>query len=176
MALDIIEITVSVDGDTPHAIGDVLFNLTEFPLPARACKIINAFYEVETTAIDNHIIRCLFFKSNDGGDLGALNLTADITAANFALNKYIGEIGLICDAGGTANDIDKIDNMMLMQMHNGIGEDSGGGGGGGTWNLVLKGSEDTSFSHGLYVAGMCIVGNIDYTADRTAKLILHVEY
>ena len=176
MAYDILEITVSIDGSGNHGVGDVLFNLTEFPLPARACKIINAFYEVETTGLDNHVIRCLFFQSNDGCDLGTVNATANITATNFALNKYIGEIGLISDTGGTSNDVDRIDNMMLMQMHNGVSEDSGGAGGGGTWSLVLKGSEDTSFSHGIYVAGICITGNIDYTDASTAKLILHVEY
>ena len=112
MALDIIEVTVSVDGDTSYAVGDVLFDLTEVPLPSRACKIINAFFEAES----------------------------------------------------------------ILRMFGGVSEDTGGAGGGGSHPLILKGSEDTSFSHGVYVGGIQISQIMDYTADRTAKLILHVEY
>ena len=179
MALDIIEVTVNVDGDATHSSGDVLFDLTELPLPSRACKIINAFFEAESVGITDHVIRCLFFKSNNGGSLsgdGKLNVTADITADNFALNKYIGEIALISDAGATSDDPDKIDTMSILRMFSGVSEDTGGAGGGGSHPLILKGSEDTSFSHGVWVGGIHIAGGMAYTADRTAKLILHVEY
>jgi len=177
MALDIIEIDVTVDGDLAHGVGDVVFQMTEFPLPARACKIINAFLFSEGTALSEAVLKCMFFKSNDGGELGDLNGDADISAANFKLNKCVGEISLISDTGGTNQDVDKINNMLMYQMHNGVSSDTVGGDGGGTFNLVLKGSEDTSFSHGMYVSGVQATGNQDFVADQTdVKLVLHVEY
>ena len=157
MALDIIEVTVSVDGDTSYAVGDVLFDLTEVPLPSRACKIINAFFEAESTGQTDHVIRCLFFKSNNGGSLsgdGTLNVTADITADNFALNKYIGEIALISDVGTVSDDVDKVDTMSILRMFGGVSEDTGGAGGGGSHPLILKGSEDTSIAS-IYNCGSC---------------------
>ena len=107
MAFDHIEITLTVDGNAAHQFGDVVFQMTEFPLPARACKIINAFYFAEGTASDNCIIKCMFFKSNDGGELGSLNGDADISAANFKLNKCVGEISLIQDTGERCRTLTK---------------------------------------------------------------------
>ena len=184
MALDIIEIDLTVDGDAAHAAGDVVFELTEFSLPARACKIINAFYQFTGTAISECALRCLFFQSNDGGSLtvdGTLNTTADITSSNFKLNNYIGHITLLNDAGGLGgtSNVDYIDNMVIYAMaSSNIPSDVNGIPGGGTTNTVLKqGSGDTSFSHGMYVAGVQITGAQDYVGDQTdAKLILHVEY
>ena len=177
MPFDIIEIDLTVDGDGAHSPADVVFQMTEFPLPARACKITNAFLFAEGTQISEAILKCMFFKSNNGGELGALNGAANITAANFKLNKCVGEISLLQDAGGTMQDIDKVPAVLQYQMHNAIASDTGGGDGGGTWNLVLKGSEDTSFSHGMYVSGIQANGAQDYGADQTdVKLILHVEY
>jgi len=177
MAFDHIEITLTVDGDLAHQAGDVVFQMTEFPLPARACKIINAFYFAEGTQLDNSILKCMFFKSNDGGELGSLNGDANISAANFKLNKCVGEISLIQDAGGTLQDIDKISGIVQYQLHNAVTSDTAGGDGGGTPQLVLKGSEDTSFAHGMYVSGVQALGNQDYDSDQTdVKLILHVEY
>jgi hypothetical protein len=177
MPFDIIEIDLTVDGDSAHAVGDVVFALTEFPLPARACIVTNAFLFAEGTALEECVLKCMFFKSNNGGELGDLNGDADISAANFKLNKCVGEISLIQDAGLTQQDIDKINNIVMYQMHSGIAQNTSGTGGGGTMSLVLKGSEDTSFSHGMYVSGIQASGAQDYGADQTdVKLILHVEY
>ena len=177
MPFDIIEIDLTVDGDAAYAVGDVVFALTEFPLPARSCKIIHAFLFAEGTAINDGLLKCMFFKSNNGGELGSLNGDANISAANFKLNKCVGEISLLQDNGTTTQDIDKINNIVMYEMHKGVLADTSGRGGGGNMSLVLKGVEDTSFSHGMYVSGIQVSGAQDYGADQTdVKLILHVEY
>ena len=178
MPFDIIEIDLTVDGDAAYAVGDVVFALTEFPLPARSCKIIHAFLFAEGTAIEDGILKCMFFKSNNGGELGSLNGDADISAANFKLNKCVGEISLMQDTGSPpVQDIDKINNIVMYGMHNGVYGDTSGRVGGGNMSLVLKGVEDTSFSHGMYVSGIQVSGAQDYGTDQNdVKLVLHVEY
>ena len=42
---DIVTVSPTVS-DGAHAVGDVMFNLTKVELPARAVKLVNAFFEV----------------------------------------------------------------------------------------------------------------------------------
>lgn len=175
MAYDIIEVDVTVNG-TAHVVGDVVFDLTEVPLPARACKLIHGFIEVESggQAIAESI-NCMFFKSNAGGNLSSagINETADISAANFALNKYIGEALFASET-----DPDRIDNMaffVLGQMNVDPGTAPSFP---SSTTPVLKGDLEYpgSTQHGVYAAGVVTTATPDFDAVTSAKLILHVEY
>ena len=42
--------------------------------------------------ISRKILTCFFFGSNAGGDLGTLNAAVDITDANLALNRPLGNV------------------------------------------------------------------------------------
>lgn len=176
MAYDIIEVTVAVDGDAAYAPNDVLFQMTEVPLPARSCKIVDAYFEGAATGVANHLISLLFFKSNAGGELGSLNSAANITAANFALNKFIGSTQLLSDDNANLNDV--VPTMLIARRINGVAGDTGGNYGGGTSNMVLKGDVDYNGStqHGVYMSGLNVVGVPDFVSDKDCKVILHVEY
>jgi|TARA_R100000084_G_scaffold86006_2_gene40786 hypothetical protein len=176
MAYDIIEVTVAVDGDAAHQNGDVLFQMTEVPLPARACKVVDAYFEGEATPVQNNLLSLYFFKSNAGGELGPLNGAANITPANFALNKFIGSTQLLSDADAGLYEL--VPTMIVARRNNGVGADTGGGEGGGTSNLILKGDVDYNGStqHGVYMSGFNAVGVPDFDSDKNCKVILHVEY
>ena len=76
MAYDIIEVDVTING-TAYSAGDVLFELTEVPLPARACKLIHGFFEVQSSGqAAAESFNCMFFKSNVGGNLASVVTTA----------------------------------------------------------------------------------------------------
>ena len=175
MAYDIIEVDVTING-TAYSAGDVLFELTEVPLPARACTLIHGFFEVQSSGqAAAESFNCMFFKSNVGGNLasGGINTTADISAANFALNKYIGEALFASET-----DADRIDNMALFvlgQMNVDIGSNPSFP---SAMFPVLKGDLEYpgSTQHGVYAAGVVTTATPDFDAVTSAKLILHVEY
>ena len=175
MAYDIIEVDVTVNG-TAYNSGDVLFDLTEVPLPARACKLIHGFFEVKSSSQGSaEAFNCMFFKSNAGGNLatGGINTNADISAANFALNKYIGEALFAAET-----DVDRIDNMalfVLSQMNVDISTNPSFP---SALSPVLKGDLEYpgSTQHGVYAAGVVTSATPDFDDVTSAKLILHVEY
>ena len=174
MAYDIIEVDVTVNG-TAYNSGDVLFDLTEVPLPARACKLIHGFLEVQSgSQASAESINCMFFKSNAGGNLATsgINTTADISAANFALNKYIGEALFASET-----DPDRVDNVAIyvMSQMNATNSDPTFP---SSTTPVLKGDLEYpgSTQHGVYAAGVVTSATPDFDDVTSAKLILHVEY
>jgi hypothetical protein len=176
MAHDIIEVTVAVDGDTAYSPNDVLFQMTEVPLPARACKIVDAYFEGAAPGVQNHLISLYFFKSNTGGELGPLNSAANITADNFASNKFIGSVQLLSDSDSALENV--VPTMLVARRINGLAGSTGATFGGGTNDMVLKGDVDYDgpTQHGVYVSGLNVVGIPDFVSDKNCKVILHVEY
>ena len=173
MAFDIISVSPTVS-DGAHAAGDVMFNLTSIKLPARKCKLINAFATVASGGgEDNTKIGLLFFQKNDTVGLktdSALNDTANITSANFVANDFIGASFLQLSSG-TGIDLDVIDNVALYY---------GGAFGTSSNNarvapfdpVVLKGAYDNE----CFIAGVIHVGAPDFDGTDTVEIHLHVEY
>lgn len=177
MAYDIITIEPTVS-DAAHARGDVVFNLTEVILPARGCKLVNWSMEVAAGGgEDNTRLAILFFQKNTQATLGALNAVADITAANFKSNKYIGSAFFALADGASAVDLDVIQTTALYYPSNPLtdatpqsdnfGSDSGQA------PLILKGNAGDSKVY----AGMVVhQGGPDFDGTDTVRIHLHVEY
>ena len=186
MAYDIITIEPTVS-DGAHAQGDVLFNPEGFVLPAKAVKLINVVMEVAAGGgEDDTKIGILFFQGPEDRtgltNLGTLNATADITAANFTTNRFIGQafVGLT-DGGG--NDLDAIDTTALYYMTNASMSTTGNRGTGAADPLILKGNgrDATAGTVGrqkdkIYVAGVIQAGAPDFDGTSNVKIHFHIEY
>lgn len=183
MPFDIVTISPTVS-DAAHAAGDVMFNLTAAVLPARKCKLINIFMEVASGGgEDDTKIGVLFFGNNTTASLGTLNATANISAANFTANEYIGQVQLGLTDGGNL-DLDGIDNVALYYSTNAFSTAAGTRGGQGQMDLVLKSSpkdfsskgDSVALGNDLYVAGLIHSGAPNFDGTDNVKIHLHVEY
>ena len=181
MGYDIITIEPTVS-DAAHAAGDVMFNLTKvnFPPKVDVCKVVNVFMEVASGGgEDDTKIGLLFFKDNKTPSLGTLNATADISAANFTANEYIGQAQLGLTDGGNL-DLDAVDNIALYYSTNAFSTAAGTRGGQGQMDLVLKGAAastrlNTSYPF-CYIAAIVHSGAPDLDGTDNVKVHLHVEY
>ncbi len=164
--------TVTVELTTTaaaHALGDVVFNPTEFRLPHRSCKLINATFIADGgTAAADQKFEFLFFESNAGGNLGTLNATADISAANFKLNRYQGScfVGLPDSVGVDADAVDNVARWFNVTAQTENNDHTGGAGS----PLVL--SNGPTF----YVAGLVTVGTPTLGGTDNCRLVLGFEY
>lgn len=176
MAFDIITIAPTVS-DGAHSAGDVVFNLTEFKIPSRACKIINCFMEVSAGGgEDTTKIGLLFFQKNTTAALGTLNDSADISAANFKANQYIGSAFLGLSGQSNASiDLDVIDNTALYYSIGPFGDTSPAAAGEGAPGspVVLKGDAASS---SIFVGGVVHEGAPDLDGTDNVKIHIHVEY
>jgi len=185
MAYDVITIEPTVS-DGAHAIGDVFFNPISFSPPTDSVKLVNAFMEVASGGgEDDTKIGLLFFQGpedrTDPTSLGTLNATADISAANFTLNRFTGQafIGL---SDGSGNDLDVIDNTALYYMMNASNSSSVARVSGAADPLILKGSgkdgtaTPTRAANRIWVAGVIHAGTPDFDGTSNVKIHLHVEY
>ena len=175
MAFDIITIAPTVS-DGAHGAGDVVFNLTEFKIPSRACKIINCFMEVSAGGgEDTTKIGLLFFQKNTTAALGTLNLTANISAANFKANQYIGSAFLGRVNAHASIDLDVIDNTALYYSIGPFGDTSAVAAGEGAPGspVVLKGDAGSS---SIFVGGVVHEGAPDLDGTDNVKIHIHVEY
>jgi hypothetical protein len=186
MAYDIITIEPTIS-DGAHAIGDVLFNAVSFELPANTVKLVNIFAEVAAGGgEDNTKIGILFFQGpadrTNPTDLGTLNDSADISAANFTLNRFTGQafIGL---SDGSGNDLDVIDNTAIYYMMNASNSSTTARGTGASDPLILKGmGRDAAAStvsrqkNKCFAAGVIHAGTPDFDGTDNMKIHLHVEY
>ena len=171
MAFDIITIEpTTVDG--AHEAGDVCFNLTSFQIPARACKLVNAFMEVAAGGGEGDTkISLLFFQKNTQPTLGTLDATADISASDFTSNQYIGASFLMLDDGGF--DLDAVDTTGLYYQVPAMNSNTGSRGTGSSDELVLKGDAGST---DLFVGGIVHFGAPDFDGTDNVKIHLHVEY
>ena len=178
MAFDVITVSPTTDGDAVHAAGDVMFNLTAFNLPARACKLINIFMEVANGGgEDDTKIGILFFKKNTTPTLGTLNATANIAHADFTANQYIGHtvLGL---SDGSNLDLDVIDTTALYYSAHPFSTAGATRGGAGLMETVLMTDKagDNLFTNTMYMGGVVHSGSPDFDADNNVKIHLHIEY
>jgi hypothetical protein len=177
MAYDIITIEPTVtDGD--HLAADVVFNLTEVILPARACKLVNWSREVAAGGgEDNTKLAMLFFQKNTQATLGTLNDDADITAADFKSNKYIGSAWFGLADGNSALDLDVIETTALYYPSSAFSDPtpdaSNFGSDSAPAPLVLKGDAGNSK---VYVGMVVHAGSPDFDGTDTVRIHLHVEY
>ena len=180
MAFDIITVSPTTDSVAEGATdaGEVMFNLTAFNLPAKACKLINVFMEVANGGgEDDTKIGILFFKKNTTPTLGTLNATANIAHADFTANQYIGQTILALSDGGNL-DLDLIDTTALYYSSNQFSTAAASRGGDGLMEMVLMTDKagDNLFTNTMYVGGVVHSGSPDFDGDNNVKIHLHIEY
>lgn len=174
MPFDIITIEPTVS-DGAHGAGDVMFNLTSFTLPARACKLVKCFMQVAAGGgEDSTKIGVLFFKKNTQPTLGTLNATADISASDFVSNEFIGSTSLTLTDRGLL-DRDLIDNVAIYYGgHNMTNELATTNFSFQTDPMILK-SDKADYT--MFVGAVFHAANsTDFDGTANVKLFLHVEY
>lgn len=178
MAYDIITIEPTVS-DVAHGTGDVIFNLTEVVLPARACKLVNWSMEVNVaaTGADNCKQAMMFFQKNTQPTIGTLNSVSSISIGDFKSNKYIGSAFTALNDGTDGPNLDTITNAQIFYpsdpFMDATPDNASFGSNGGVLPLVLKGDAGASK---VYVAMMSHAGSIDLDGTDTVRIQLHVEY
>ena len=172
MAFDIITIEpTTVDGG--HLAGDVIFNLTSFQIPARACKLLSIHMEVANGGgEDDTKLGILFFKKNTQATLGTLDATANIAHADFTSNQYIGQSFLSLSDAGAGLDNDVIDTTALYYPSGAL-QKAAAGGNNSFIPLILKGDAGST---DLFAGGVIHAGSIDFDGTSNVKIHLHVEY
>tara|TARA_R110000744_G_scaffold151996_1_gene265823 strand:+ start:55 stop:612 length:558 start_codon:yes stop_codon:yes gene_type:complete len=185
MAYDIVTIEPTVNA-TAYTAGDVFFGMTAFNLPARSCKLINAFLEVHATGVaDEESLSVMFFQDNTGGPLsgatGGINSDADITESNFILNKYVGTISMVSDAAQQVVDI--VNTVGFYHGASVISTKDSANSNIHDIRMILKAGADKDPSdtpstnrHIMYVSGLVNSGTPNLAASPTVKLHLHLEY
>ena len=181
MEYDVITIAPTVS-DAAHAAGDVMFNLTKVELPSSTCKLINVFMEVsDGGGEDDTKIGLLFFRKNTTASLGTPNATADISAANFTANEYLGHTILGLSDGGNL-DLDVIDNVGLYYSSNAYSTAAATRGGAGLMEVILQTSprdftsKTPDNSSKVFVGAVIHSGAPDFDGTSNVKIHLHVEY
>ena len=167
MAFKTVTFTPTLSTDA-YADGDVLFLLTEINLPARSAKLIGgAIIDYAGTFAGEGA--ALHFFQNNAAELGTINATANISDANFRLNRYQGSMNI----SSTTLPTD-LDNMALRPMVSS----------GGT-TIALDGTTDplsvvmtsTKAGHKIFVSGL--LTTVSTAAAMTAdnlEIVLYFEY
>ena len=179
---DIVTVQPAVS-DGAHAVGDVMFNLTKVELPARAVKLVNAFFEVRDGGGEDETKFALyFFQNNSTESLGTLNATANISSANFTQNVFQGMMHLGID--DSTSDLDAIDNVCIYSAQAITTQNTHGRL--GTVNpIILVGAQPTQakvqdtgglVKNEVYVAAVVHFGAPDLDSTSKVKLHLHFEY
>lgn len=167
MAFKTVTLTPTLSTDA-YADADVLFLLTEINLPARSAKLIGGAVVDYAGAFAGEGAALHFFQNN-AAELGVLNATANISDANFKLNRYQGSMNI--SSTTTANDLD---NMTLRPMVSA----------GGT-TIALDGTTvpspvvmtSTKAGHKIFVSG--VLTTVSTAAAMTAdnlEIVLYFEY
>jgi len=111
MAFATVTITPTLDDSTAYASGDVLFLNTVVLLPARSCKLVQGFViDFGGSALISDQVDFLFFQNNTA-ELGTINATANISDANFRLNRFIGACKI-----ETGTEVEGIDGVAIHSM------------------------------------------------------------
>tara|TARA_R100000951_G_scaffold35622_1_gene30156 strand:- start:494 stop:1021 length:528 start_codon:yes stop_codon:yes gene_type:complete len=121
MAFATITVTPTLSTDE-YALGDVLFLNTVVPLPSRSCKLIDGYVvDFEGTKLTAEEITFYFFQKN-AAEIGTINSTANISDANFRLNKFIGACKI-----ETSTELESLTSVAIHQMvHYGQASDTSG--------------------------------------------------
>ena len=163
MAIEVIRVTPTLD-TSAYTGGDVLFVGTEVVLPSKSCRLMGVqaiLYDTEAAEIN-----LLFFQKNEH-PLGTINLSANVSAANLKLNKYLGALKLV---GGS----NSVDNAIIFNQQ----ELNDSGATEGSPHHVMGLEVDHSVSannHSIFIQGINAVGTGDYAADAL-EILLTVEY
>tara|TARA_R110000824_G_scaffold309838_6_gene497181 strand:+ start:707 stop:1264 length:558 start_codon:yes stop_codon:yes gene_type:complete len=185
MAFDIITVSpTTVDG--AHTAGDLMFDLTSFNLPHRACRLINVFMEVANGGgEDDTKIGILFFKKNTTASLGTAGPSggggsgtgANIAHADFTANQYIGQTFLgLSDGSNLVRDV--IDTTALYYSAHPFSTAGATRGGAGLMEMVLMTDKagDNLFTNTMYMGGVVHSGAPDFDGTGNVKIHLHIEH
>ena len=163
MAIKVIRVTPTLD-TSAYAGGDVLFVGTEVVLPSKSCRLMGVqaiMYDTDASEIN-----LLFFQKNENA-LGTINLTANVSAANLKLNKYLGALKLV----GGSNSVDNAVIYNQQELN-----DSGATLGSRLHVMGLEADHSVSANnHSIFIQGINAVGTGDYAADAL-EILLTVEY
>ncbi len=167
MAFKTVTLTPTLSTDA-YADGDVLFLLTEINLPARSAKLIGGAVVDYADSFAAEGAELHFFQNN-AAELGAINATADITDANFRLNRYQGSMNI--SSTSTPNELD---NMTLRPMVSAGGTTIALDGTTVPFPVVMT---STKAGHKIFVSG--IVSTLSTAPTMTVdnlEIVLYFEY
>lgn len=167
MAFKTVTFTPTLSTDA-YADGDVLFTLTEINLPARSAKLIGGVVVDYSDTFAAEGAELHFFQNN-AAELGSLNDTANISDADFRLNRYQGTINI-----SSTTIPNELDNMVLRPMVSA----------GGT-TIALDGTTvpspvvmtSTKSGHKIFVSGvLSTVSTAAAMAANDLDIVLYFEY
>lgn len=163
MAIEVIRVTPTLD-TSAYAGGDVLFVGTEVVLPSKSCRLMGVqaiMYDTDASEIN-----LLFFQKNENA-LGTINATADVSAANLKLNKYLGALKIV----GGSNTVDNAVIYNQQELN-----DSGSTIGSRLHVMGLEADHSVSANnHSIFIQGINASGSGTYAADDL-EILLTVEY
>ena len=163
MAIEVIRVTPTLDTNA-YAGGDVLFVGTEVVLPSKSCRLMGVqaiMYDTDASEIN-----LLFFQKNENA-LGTINTTANVSAANLKLNKYLGALKIV----GGSNTVDNAVIYNQQELN-----DSGSTVGSRLHVMGLEADHSVSANnHSIFIQGINASGTGTYAADDL-EIILTVEY
>ena len=160
----VIRITPTLSTDA-YADSEVLFNPTEIPMAVATrggISELHTMFVLDSSDQQNTDIRFIFTEKNTT-DLGTINATADISAANLKANKLLGTTFLDRGSSTGAN----IDNAVINQVMNASGAAESS-----IPSILL--SADTG-QRSVYVSAFIEAGTPTFAAD-SLELIFHIKY
>jgi len=173
MGFATVRITPTLDTGTAYIDGDVLFLNTEFSLPAKKAKLVDAYiidYEKKLGSTDAQV----YFMSKNVANLGTLNATADISDANLRSNRVQG----VLRHETQVNESPRLDNASIFRLHNvNVTGESSGNAFGFPISLVLH-SEGPSDSNAnpMYVSAIVNGSVSSITSADSLEIVLSLEY
>ena len=162
---NIIRVTPTLSTDA-YGDSEVLFNPTEIPNAVASrggVSLLQAMFVLDSKDVASIDIRFIFTEKNTT-DLGTINATANISAANLKANKVIGTTNLDASEAGTGNNID---NAKIHQVLNASGPSEAGA------PMILLSADGGQTS--CYVSAFIEAGTPTYDAD-SLELIFHIKY
>ena len=167
MAFKTVTFTPTLSTDA-YADGDVLFALTEIDLPARSAKLIGGAVVDYSNAFAGEGAELHFFQNN-AAELGTVNATANITDANFRLNRYQGTMNI-----SSTTVPNELDNVVLRPMVSAGGTTTALDGTTVPSPVVMT---STEVGHKIFVSG--VLSTVSSAAALSANdldIVLYFEY
>ena len=172
MAYSVVRVNPTVD-TSAYADGDVLFVNTEFGLPSSSAKLVNGYVIDKDKQLQSEDVIFYFFQENEA-DLGTINLSANISDANFLSNKFLGAVNILDQVESV--DLDFLDVHKMVTY----GAISDGASTAVPLDVMMQSSSRSSSNlYPVYVTAFIqVVGSTapNFTNADALELVLHFEY
>jgi len=176
MAFSVVNLSLTGEA-TELETGDIVFDLTEFKLPARCCKLVSVSLfnfgvdssgdplAFEGTNLQKY--EMIFFQNNEGGNLasGGLCTVENLSSAEALLNKPIAFLKLTAQARGLFNNFNVLANNIPEKTDDAF-----------PMSEVILTPDFSTSSHKMYVALRADTLNTNYTPSGASDFSLHLGF